>query len=215
MPNRMFRDGFLDSDKINSLSTGAENFFVRLMLCADDYGRFDGRYLVIKSRAYPLKSKVTTKNIESWVSECISVGLIVMYEVDKKPFIEIKNFNQRLRAKNSKYPSCDGHVTVMCPSHAGNNLQDVGREEKGSGSSYTFDEFWNDYDKKRDRQDCETFYEKINEDDRMSIKKHIPLYKESEPTKKFRVDPIRYLKKRRWEDEIINKKPEPIGGLSF
>jgi hypothetical protein len=139
MPTRLIREGFLDSDKIDTLSNGAEIFFVRLMLCADDYGRFDGRSLIIKNRAYPLKDKLTIKKIDEWMTECIKKGLIIRYMVKDKPYIEIIDFKQRLRSKKSKYPDSDGHMTDICPtddSHVqatNNHLSEEKRsEEKGS-----------------------------------------------------------------------------------
>ena len=35
---------------------------------------------------------------------------------------------------------------------------------------YSFDEFWNDYDKKVDTKKCKDKFEKLNEDDRIKIK---------------------------------------------
>jgi len=144
MPNRLVREGILDSDKINKLSTKAENFFFRLMLCADDYGRFDGRAPVIKSRTYPLKMDMKVSEICKLIDECVKVGLLWFYEVEGKPFIEIIDFNQRLRAKYSKYPEFGGHTSDISQSHDKVFDTDVGsrsrsrrevEEKKGSKDS--------------------------------------------------------------------------------
>jgi len=41
MPNRILRD-WTDSDRVNSLSAEAERLFIRLIMKADDYGRYLG-----------------------------------------------------------------------------------------------------------------------------------------------------------------------------
>ena len=54
MPNRILREGILDSDRVNKLSWGAEVFYRRLMSVVDDFGRFDARIDLLKSKLYPL-----------------------------------------------------------------------------------------------------------------------------------------------------------------
>ena len=107
MPNRILREGILDSDRLASVSLGAEVQFYRLLVAADDFGRYDGRVSVIRSRCWPLRDEVTVAQVEAWIEELALAHLIVLYEVGGKPFIELPNFNQRSRLKRSKYPSRD------------------------------------------------------------------------------------------------------------
>jgi len=119
MPNRILREGILTSERVNSLSMPAELFFRRLMSVADDFGRYDGRLCLIRVACYPLRvDEVTDKDVEGWMKEVEKMGLISTYFVGKKPYLAVTDFNQRTRAKNSKFPapsdSCqthDGHVT--------------------------------------------------------------------------------------------------------
>lgn len=74
-------------------------------------------------------------------------------------------------------------------------------------SALTFDAFWDLYDKKRSRVKCEKKWKKISDDDRARIFEHVPLYKESEPIKQFRKDPLTYLNGECWKDEIIPRRP--------
>jgi len=103
MPNRVVREGFLDSDRINKMDFGSQVFFIRLMLIVDDYGRFDGRVPVIKSKAYPLDNQ-TQENVSKWLSTVCQEGLVRLYEVDGKQYLFINEFNQRLRKMKSKWP---------------------------------------------------------------------------------------------------------------
>lgn len=105
MPSRIFREGVLDSERINRLSKGAEVTFYRLLLVADDFGRFDGRVSVIRSRCYPICRDVQDEHVLGWLQEIQGAGLVHCYVVAGKPYFEILNFRQRTRAKNSKFPA--------------------------------------------------------------------------------------------------------------
>jgi hypothetical protein len=69
--------------------------------------------------------------------------------------------------------------------------------------AYSFDDFWELYDKKVGRSKAEKLYSKISTKDKVKIFEHIILYKQSQPNKKYRKDPETYLRNKAWEDEII------------
>ena len=105
MPARLLREGILDSDAVCSLSFPAEVFYRRLMSVVDDFGRFDGRAAVLKSRLYPLQGdKVREADIPRWIAECEKAGLIVLYTVATKPYILFRKLGVP-RAKESKWPA--------------------------------------------------------------------------------------------------------------
>ena len=111
MPNRIIRTGILSSDRVDALSAEAEVFYRRLMSRADDYGRFDGDWRVLRSELYPLRNgTVTREQIENWLAECTKLlpaeqePLILQYFVGRKRFLQITNFMQPLRSK-SRWPS--------------------------------------------------------------------------------------------------------------
>ena len=67
-----------------------------------------------------------------------------------------------------------------------------------------FDDFWNLYDKKLgDKDKIEKKWQSLKDSDREAIMKHLPLYKKSQPNKKYRKDPATYLNNKSWNDEII------------
>ena len=70
-------------------------------------------------------------------------------------------------------------------------------------SIFCFDEFWDAYDKKNGKKNCEKLYAKISEQERAKIKEHVPKYVAATPDKKYRKDPQTYLKGECWNDEII------------
>ncbi|MDP3722391.1 MAG: hypothetical protein Q8R91_02710 [Candidatus Omnitrophota bacterium] len=110
MPDRVVRVGILTSDPVNRLSAGAEVFYRRLMNVVDDYGRFDGRPSVLRAGLYPLRlSNVSEPDIVKWIRETEEAGLVRGYVVEGKPYVNITKFNQRLRAKRSKWPNPPSH----------------------------------------------------------------------------------------------------------
>lgn len=83
MPSRLLREGILDSEAVNELSFPAEVFYRRLMSVVDDFGRFDGRPSVLRSRLYPLRvESVREADISRWIAECEKAGLLVLYAVN-------------------------------------------------------------------------------------------------------------------------------------
>lgn len=105
MPDRIVRAGILNSDAVNQLSWAAEVFFRRLMSIVDDFGRYDGRASVVRAQLYALKiDRVSDSDIGKWMLETAEAGLVRQYTVQGKQFVEIVKFDQRLRARNSKWP---------------------------------------------------------------------------------------------------------------
>lgn len=105
MPNRILRDGILTSERVNALNWEQEVFYRRLFSVVDDYGRFDGRPVILRSALYPLKlDQMREANIERCLQILESAGLVRPYAVDGKPYLEVVNFNQRIQSK-SKWPA--------------------------------------------------------------------------------------------------------------
>ena len=76
-------------------------------------------------------------------------------------------------------------------------------------SCLSFEDFWKIYDKKVDKSACRSLYDKLPETTREEIKRHVPLYVQSTPDKTYRKDPVRYLRHRCWENEIIENTKQP------
>ena len=106
MPNRILKESLTRSESINKLSYFAEVLFYRLIVVADDFGRFDGRAAVIKGTCFPLRN-IRTSQIEKGLNELASVSMIFTYTVKAKSFLQIVNWSkfQSTRAMKSKWPS--------------------------------------------------------------------------------------------------------------
>ena len=69
-----------------------------------------------------------------------------------------------------------------------------------------FDTFWNAYDKKVGKKECQDKWAKFSLQLQEQIILHVPKYVKSTSDKKYRKDPIRYLTKQVWIDEIDESK---------
>lgn len=104
MSTRIIRDGILTSERVNALSERAELFYRRLMSVVDDYGRFSANLTLLRASCYPLKLDcIKEDSIKKHLAEAADAGLIVLYMVAGKAYLEIQDFGQRIQSK-SKYP---------------------------------------------------------------------------------------------------------------
>lgn len=107
MPNRILRD-WTDSFTISVLDAFAERFFIRLIMKADDFGRFHADTRLLKASLFPLLPDVRESDISRWLAECEKAGLLRVYVDGKgRNYLEIANFKQRSRQSESKFPSPD------------------------------------------------------------------------------------------------------------
>jgi hypothetical protein len=107
MPNRILKESICTSENIEQLSGQAEVFFYRLLVQCDDFGRMDARPAILRARCYPLRTdRVTERDIASCLEELVETHLICLYDVDQRPYLQVKTWDkhQQKRAKHSKYP---------------------------------------------------------------------------------------------------------------
>lgn len=87
------------------------------------------------------------------------------------------------------------------------NIQRTNNKELNT-KSVAFDLFWNLYDKKTDRDKCESKWNKLKPEERELIVANLPLYVKSTPDKQYRKNPETYLNQKGWLHEIILKPTE-------
>ncbi len=104
MPTRYLKPGIRDSEKIDSISFPAESLFYRLLVTVDDFGRFDGRPKMVKAACFPIKDSMSIEKTEELMIELIRFDLIFVYEINKKPYLQVNTWDNKPRAKESKYP---------------------------------------------------------------------------------------------------------------
>jgi hypothetical protein len=105
MPNRYIRESAIESEAINSLSWEAEVFLRRLFNRVDDYGRISASTQILRASLFPLQlDRVSEKKVEGLLVDLEKAGIIGIYQVDSKKFLQVAKWEQG-RAKASRYPA--------------------------------------------------------------------------------------------------------------
>lgn len=107
MPNRIIKESICTSDTIDQLTAEEERFFYRLIVQADDFGRFDGRAPVVLAGTFPLRAhEIGLDQVEAWLQRLAEVDLIRFYHIDGRRYLYFTTWDkhQQKRAKYSKYP---------------------------------------------------------------------------------------------------------------
>ena len=108
MPNRILKESICTSENVDRLTAFEETVFYRLMVNCDDYGRFDARPKILQARLFPLK-EIDLHEIVTALNTLSTADLVILYEVDAKPYLQMKTWDrhQQVRNRKSKYPSPD------------------------------------------------------------------------------------------------------------
>lgn len=117
MPNRILREGILTSEPVCSLGWAEEVFYRRLMSVVDDYGRYYSESMLLRAACYPRQlDKVSDADIGKWIRATEEAGLVSVYPAtDGKRYLQLLNFKQQVRAKDSKFaaPVSGSHSTCV------------------------------------------------------------------------------------------------------
>ena len=224
MPNRIISSGILTSDSLSKLSWFDQCVFFRLLVLADDYGRYDARPAVIRGQAFSLYD-VTNKDIQAALSRLAAVGIIGLYEVGGRSYLQLEHWNsyQRVRNSKEKYPAPpksygDMQIRRELPRVAAS----CGLESNPNPNTplpptgELFGEFWVAYPRKVGKANCQKWFEKHKVDRKTldAMLTSIAYLKTTEQWKKddgkFIPHPQTWLNGRRWEDETAQppKKEE-------
>lgn len=220
MPNRVIKESICTSENIDQLTAFQETFFFRLIVNCDDFGRMDARPKILASRLYPLKD-VRNAQIEDALRALSSAELVILYEIDGKPFLQMKTWDrhQIIRAKKSRYPgpreNLHANECNCMQMHANvsviqsNTIQSENESE--SESEYNcmdaFDRFWKLYPRKAAKQDAIKAWKKLNPGPEL-VDVICAAVTQSRKTVQWKREggqfvpyPATYLNGRRWEDE--------------
>ena len=233
MPNRLIKESLCTSERISQLS----DFHFRLWAClityVDDYGRGDARAAIIKGRCFPLRDKVTVKDIEAGLHELASVGCIVLYRVDDGMFLCFPNWekHQTVRNQKSKYPSPDdGEIvqiadnckqlkSIACKSPR-NPIQSESESNPNPIGGW-FDRFWAAYPRHVNKQGAMRAFEKLKPTEELlekmiaAIGKQIESEQWTKDNGQYIPHPQTWLNGKRWEDELPRAKMRVLAAQDF
>lgn len=103
MPKRLLRD-WTDSMKLDGISADAERLFIRLIMKADDFGRFHSDPRLVKAMCFPLVDNLRPADVGRWLDELSHRQLVLRYEADGRKCLAILDFGQRLKESRAKFP---------------------------------------------------------------------------------------------------------------
>ena len=116
MPNRIIKESILTSESIDALTETAEILFYRLLVTADDQGRFMVSSGYLFSALFPLVAerhvddpKVLAEHLRKVAADCGQLaanGIIKLYSVDGRRYGYFTSWkdHQRIRNIRPKYP---------------------------------------------------------------------------------------------------------------
>jgi len=107
VPNRILREGILTSPRLARLGWAEEVFYRRLMSVVDDFGRYYADHGMLRAACYPRQlSKVSDSDVGKWLTVLVEAALVRVYPAkDGERYLELLDFRQQVRAKESKFPS--------------------------------------------------------------------------------------------------------------
>ena len=124
MPNRIIKESIARSEKISGLTDFQFRLWIHLITYVDDYGRGDARPAIIRGACFPLRERVSNKDIEAGICGLADIGCVSLYTVDGRPYLCLPGWDehQRVRQKVSKYPSPEEADPVCQSAASGGNL---------------------------------------------------------------------------------------------
>lgn len=118
MPNRIIKESLCTSEKIAELTDFEFRLWVGLITQADDMGRGDARAAIIKGRVFPLRDRITAKDIDAAVHGLAAKGCVSLYTVGGKPYFWFPTWSEHQRVRDCK-PKFPG------PEESDENQQDL------------------------------------------------------------------------------------------
>src|SRR5438876_3048772 len=102
MPSRIIREALLDSERYWSVGIEARQFFLHLILLADDLACVSLATCFLRRGCFD--SHPTAQVIDKLIVELQDVDLIRVYQVSGSRFAFIPRSHQRLQRLNPKHP---------------------------------------------------------------------------------------------------------------
>lgn len=232
MPNRILKESICTSESIDGLSWFEECLFYRLIVNCDDYGRFDGRPAVIKARLFPLKERITAKDVSSALMKLADAGVVITYVCEGKPYLYLPTWevHQSVRAKKSKYPSPDDGLIASV-----SNCMQMNSDECKCSRNPTrnpnpnpnpntntcdcddaFDKLWDIYPKHQNKADAKKAFAKAIE--KVSLERMMDAVNAQKSSDQWQKNNGQFvpmlatwLRNERWADEVSCYDPVPKG----
>jgi len=133
---RLLNERIYLSEKINSLSVGAERLYYRWLVSTDKRGVAPADPDTLRSRLFPLKPKINKKTIQLWMEEVIKVGLALpIKSKNGEPLVRFYRFEDFNKVKYGAVFNTDDSDSSggMSSSHGKDESGSSGGESASSG----------------------------------------------------------------------------------
>lgn len=234
MPNRIIKESIARSEKISSLTDFQFRLWIHLITYVDDYGRGDARPAIIRGACFPLRDRVSNKDIEAGIRGLADIGCVSLYTVDGRPYLCLPGWDehQRVRQKVSKYPSPE-EANPVCQSAAdgGELPQSAARIQnpesririqnpesvRARDRAKEFDLFWDAYPRHEGKQKARQAFAKVDATLDVLLEALAQHKRSAQWTKdggQFIPHPATWLIGKRWEDTMVVDTGIPKGASS-
>jgi hypothetical protein len=102
MPNRVIREGILESERYWSVSIEARQMFMHMMLLADDFGCIKASSMFLRRRCF--NDGPTHEKVSKLLNELQDVDLLRLYDHERTCYAFIPRFQQRLQRNTLRHP---------------------------------------------------------------------------------------------------------------
>lgn len=174
--------------------------------CRDERGKMTGNDYIFYE-----ESKLS--NLESADNEVVNPRSENRDMDNIEPYTENRNMDEL--TPHTDYQHTDNRDMENRPQI--NKEDNKGKKEINKESDeYSFEKFWDLYDKKTGKGMCVKAYTRLSLTDKKEIFEYLPKYKQTTPNKKYRKNPLTFIHERAWEDELIFEEPKdnPIWKLT-
>lgn len=121
----------------------------------------------------------------------------------RKAFTDSRRNNIKGTNQYTKKTKKRGHMTTHMEDRDRNENKDINETE--ILINYSFEDFWNLYDKKvGQKSKLEKKWKSFTDDKRHLIMVYVEDYKKAQPEKRFRKNPQTFFNQESWNDELIN-----------
>jgi len=90
------------SETLAGLSDRACLLFAYLPCFCDDEGRMRYSAALVKAQAFPLRDAITVDACAQLVAELSRAGLVIVYEIDEKRYLQVRNFAEHQHPQKPK-----------------------------------------------------------------------------------------------------------------
>ena len=227
MPQRFLKPGITTSRKWDSCSWTAQSFYIRLLTLVDDFGRYDGDPVLLRSHAFPLREDIRAQQVQQLCVELQANQLAVFYKADGKDYVQLTNWTERPRADKSRYPDQTDNVATPTANELNLTTSAVSPQDSAEKSCLprsssstivprsspsalpeSFLRFYSAYPRKVAKLDAQKAWTKIPNHDQLlpKILAALESAKSSDDWKKedgrFIPYPATWLNGRRWDDDF-------------